>query len=212
MFRLLPKQQQLFERLERMAELGSACSATLSELLESPADAARLLPKSAELEQGADDLHHELQTSIGHGAAGSLDPTVLLELAGLLDDVVDAPDVAAHRLVLYKARGIRPHAATQARLLTQACRALAECIKALRTGRPRAEILTHVVEVNRVENEGDAAVREALAALFTTETDAIELIKWKELHEVIEEGLDVAERAANLIGRLTLEVESRSRR
>ena len=62
----------------------------------------------------------------------------------------------------------------------------------------------HAVEVNRLENEADRLLRDQLAALFEDGTDAIEVIKWKELYDTLEKTLDSAEDAANVLESVTI--------
>jgi uncharacterized protein Yka (UPF0111/DUF47 family) len=59
-------------------------------------------------------------------------------------------------------------------------------------------ILNHCVEINTLENEGDVALRSIMADLFENEKDAIELIKWKDIYQLLEEAIDVCEDVSNI--------------
>ena len=60
-------------------------------------------------------------------------------------------------------------------------------------------IQTKIIEVNRIENQGDDAYRKIITNLFTSETDTLEIMKWKEIYEYMEKTLDACEDVANII-------------
>ena len=199
MFRLMPKQLQLFERFERIAALGVEAAATLGELLRAPDQAATLIPRIEQLEQQSDDINHEALEMLQKGVSAPFERSELIQLLGELDDLVDGADAAAHRLVLYRVQTIKPEALQLGEILVKTATELVQTVRALRTGKPKEAILASVVEVNRLENQGDAVMRAAIGALFTSEQNAIELIKWKELFEILEEAIDTCEHVANRI-------------
>lgn len=199
MFRLMPKQQQLFERFERMATLGVEAAGALGELLRAPDQAPTLLPKIEALEQQGDALNHEAMEMLQKGVSAPFERSELIALLGELDDLVDGADAAAHRLVLYRVQAIKPEALQLGDILVKTAAELVQTVRALRTGKAKEAILASVVEVNRLENQGDAVMRAAIGALFTSEQNAIELIKWKELFEILEEAIDTCEHVANRI-------------
>jgi uncharacterized protein Yka (UPF0111/DUF47 family) len=61
-----------------------------------------------------------------------------------------------------------------------------------------------IIEVNRIENEGDIVYRRALTKLFKNEKDPIEIIKWKQLYELLEESMDSCENVANIVEGLVM--------
>jgi predicted phosphate transport protein (TIGR00153 family) len=198
-FRLMPKQLQLFERFERLAALGVEAAAALGELLRAPDQAATLVPRIEQLEQQGDDINREALEMLQKGVSAPFERSELLSLLGELDDLCDAADAAAHRLVLYRVKTIKPEALVLGEILVKTATELVQTVRALRTGKPKETILASVAEVNRLENQGDVVMRGAIGALFTSEQNAIELIKWKELFEILEEAIDTCEHVANRI-------------
>ena len=201
MFRLMPKQLKLFERMEGMAQLAVQCSGLLRRILENLKSPAELLAQMEKLEQQGDDMHHEALKMISKGVSTPFDGTELLEMLAELDDVIDSCDVAAHRLVLYKVHTLKPEAVALAQLLESACAEMAKTVVALRMAKNADGVLEHVIEVNRVEDEADRILRQAVGGLFEHEKDAIEIIKWKEIYEILEEATDKCEHVANAIER-----------
>ena len=204
MFRLMPKQQQLFERFERMSALGLEAAGLLNSLLEKPAQAEELVPKLEKVEQQCDDANHQAQAMLQKGVTFPIERDEILELLNLLDDLSDGAVAAAHRLVLYRVQGIKPEALQLGAIFVKAAAELEKAVRGLRSAKEKDAVLKPVVEVNRLENEGDAIMRKAIGTLFAEEKDAIELIKWKELFEILEDTLDGCERAANLVESIIL--------
>ena len=207
MFRLMPKQQQLFERFERIAALAVEAAGLLNQLLAHPERSAELLPKLEAVEQAGDDANHEALAMLQKGATFPIGRDEIVQLLSELDDLVDGADAAAHRLVLYRVKAIKPEARQLGEILEKASAELLKCVRALRTGKDNEAVLAPVVEVNRLENEGDKVMRGAIGTLFADEQNAVELIKWKELFEILEDNIDGCETVANLVEAIILKNE-----
>jgi uncharacterized protein Yka (UPF0111/DUF47 family) len=83
-----------------------------------------------------------------------------------------------------------------ARVLHAAARQIAEAMPRLRGFR---DISHYTVELNRLENDGDRIVREAIASLFDTGIDPMVVIRWKDIFERLEEAIDATEHVANIL-------------
>ena len=118
-----------------------------------------------------------------------------------LDDVLDFTNAAANRLVMYKITEPPPAAAELAGLIVLQSEELARGVSLLEKN---GAVLKHCDEVNRLEDEADHVSRRAIALLFDNEKDPIQLIKLKELYEVLEIATDKAEDAANVLEAIVL--------
>jgi uncharacterized protein Yka (UPF0111/DUF47 family) len=117
-------------------------------------------------------------------------------LASSLDDVLDFMNAAAERVAMYKITNPPPAAAQLSRLILLQCEELGHAVGHLQKN---GDVLARCVEIKRYENEADDASREAIGKLFDREKDPINLIKIKELLEVLENATDKAEDAANVL-------------
>jgi uncharacterized protein Yka (UPF0111/DUF47 family) len=122
-------------------------------------------------------------------------------LSSSLDDVLDFVNAAATRMMLYRITAPPPAAAELAGLIVQQSEELAKAVSLLQDNQ---KVLDHCVEVNRLENEADRVSRKAIAELFEHEKDPIQLIKMKELYEVLETATDKGEDAANVLEAVAL--------
>lgn len=139
------------------------------------------------------DLIHLLNTSRGRPPIARED---VHGLATALDDVVDLTEEVADFMALYGIEAPMSQAEQLAGILHAACRSLAEALAALGDGDSANH---HLVEVNRLENEGDRIVREALASLFAGGIDPILIIRWKDVFERLEEAIDACETVAHIL-------------
>jgi uncharacterized protein Yka (UPF0111/DUF47 family) len=125
-----------------------------------------------------------------------------------LDDVIDAMEASSERIWLYEITVATPEARALAKNLIEAALQLKVAIHGLRhVKRDRDRILVACVEVNRLENANDETLREGLAKLFKGERDAVVIMKWKEVYEILEQATDRCEDVANVIEGVVLENE-----
>jgi uncharacterized protein Yka (UPF0111/DUF47 family) len=117
-------------------------------------------------------------------------------MAGALDDIVDLIDDSARAMVIFNVRESTTHAREFADVILRMAVQLHEAISALE--RP-ADISPRLVELHRLENEGDDIYHAAIAELFRDATDPLTVIKWKEIYEKLESAVDRCESVANII-------------
>ena len=122
-----------------------------------------------------------------------------------MDDITDAIDAAAKRLVLYEVEGPTEDLRKLTGALVQAIKALANAIAGLRNIRRNMKQLQEdCIEVHRLENESDVYHNQALRTLFSGKPDPLMVIKWKEIYEIVEGAVDNCEDVANIISGLVL--------
>jgi predicted phosphate transport protein (TIGR00153 family) len=139
------------------------------------------------------DLIHLLNTS---RARPPIERGDVLGLATALDDVVDLTEEVADFMALYGIEAPMAQAEQLAGVLHAACRSLSEALGRLDDV---GSLNPYLVEVNRLENEGDRIVREALASLFAGGIDPILIIRWKDVFERLEEAIDACETVAHIL-------------
>ena len=111
-------------------------------------------------------------------------------------DIIDLIDEVADYLGLYKIEAPMEQSQRMAHILLQATRQIAEAMPRLRTFQ---DLSHYTVEVNRLENDGDRVVREALASLFDHGTDPMVVIRWKDIFDRLEAAVDSTETVANIL-------------
>jgi len=152
-----------------------------------------------EYEHKCDAMIHELYARVHAAFITPIDREDIYLLAKCLDDIMDELDESAHLFQVYNATEIKPEAIRVSALIVDAAAHLTELIRLMPNMKAIERMNEHIIEVNRLENQGDAIYREELTKLFKNETDAISLVRWKGIFSRLEKALDACEAVANAI-------------
>jgi predicted phosphate transport protein (TIGR00153 family) len=155
-----------------------------------------------QVETEGDDLTRNLITLLNTQYVTPFDREDIYLLATEIDDVVDYLEEASDLLGLYGVEMPTRHAVEQCGVIVRACEQLAIACDNLKGMRGVQDAL---VELKRLEDEGDQILRDALASLFRDEgIDPLIVIRWKDIYEALERALDACETAANVIGNIVV--------
>jgi predicted phosphate transport protein (TIGR00153 family) len=202
--RFIPKQEKfydLFEELINKIEEGGKVFLCMVEQYEYPLPK---ITKLKELEHEADVITHRTYEKMHKSFLTPLDREDIYALVNKMDSILDMIEASAARMSLYKVKKPTKVIIDQARILNEAISKVKLIVYAMRDMKNSKMIIDACVEINTLENEGDIVLRTAMVDLFEHEKDAIELIKWKEIFERIEEALDVCEDVSNIIEGIVL--------
>jgi predicted phosphate transport protein (TIGR00153 family) len=147
-------------------------------------------------EQEGDRITHDVIQMLNRKISAPMDREDVYGLASVLDDIVDYTEEAADFLGLYGIEAPMEQAQQLSGVLRDSCRNLAAALTKLQE---LGDLHHHLVEVHRLENEGDRITREALASLFANGIDPMVVIRWKDIFERIEQAIDACEHAANIL-------------
>jgi uncharacterized protein len=191
-----PKEREFFDLFEEAGANIVRAAELLERMLEGWPDNAALARDVVVCEQEGDRITHDIIQRLNSTFVTPIDREDIYALASALDDVVDFIEEVSDFLALYRIEAPMDQATELARILHQSSRAIADAIPRLRTFR---DIHHYTVEVNRLENDGDRVVRQALASLFETGIDPMLVIRWKDIFERLEDGIDATETVANIL-------------
>jgi predicted phosphate transport protein (TIGR00153 family) len=194
--RLIPHDAKFFELFAELSGYLTEGATLLRSILEDPRDLDMRVAQVQAVEHKGDRATHAIMTKLNQSFITPFDREDIHKLASSLDDVLDFTNAAANRLVMYKIKEPPPDAAELAGLIVLQSEELARGVSMLESN---GAVLKHCEEVNRLEDEADHISRRAIARLFDTEKDPIQIIKLKELYEVLEVATDKAEDAANVL-------------
>ena len=191
-----PREREFFDLFEEAGANIVRAAELLERMLEQWPDRGELGRDVVVCEQEGDRITHDIVQRLNSSFVTPIDREDIYALASALDDIVDFIEEVADFLALYRIEAPNSRAQEMARILHQATRAIAGAIPRLRSFK---DIHHYTVEVNRLENEGDRVVRQALASLFERGIDPMLVIRWKDIFERLEEAIDATERAANIL-------------
>jgi predicted phosphate transport protein (TIGR00153 family) len=153
------------------------------------------------IERIGDEMTHAVLTKLNQTFITPFDREDIHALTSSLDDVLDFINSAAARIITYRISNPPPVALDLSRIILLQAQELHRALPLLRKN---GDILSHCVEINRLENEADVVSRAAIGQLFDQEKDPITLIKTKELIEILELATDKAEDVANVLETVVL--------
>jgi predicted phosphate transport protein (TIGR00153 family) len=154
-----------------------------------------------EIEHAGDDLTHSILLKLNTTFITPFDREDIHSLASSLDDVLDFIYAAGERLQMYRIHSPLPAAIELCGLICAQCETISSAVMALGKN---DEVLRLCAKVSAAEREADYTARGAIATLFEKERDPIQLIKLKELYEVLETATDKADDVANILESIVL--------
>ncbi|MFB3926205.1 MAG: DUF47 domain-containing protein [Syntrophales bacterium] len=202
--RIIPKDERFYELFEELADKIEEGGKLFTEILERYEYSEPKLSKLKEIEHEADIITHRTYEKMHKTFLTPLDREDIYALVNKMDSILDMIEAAAVRMHLYKIKKPNEEIIELARVLNEAIGGVKKIVYALKDKKNSKMILKACVEINTLENEGDYILRTTVARLFEREKDAIELIKWKEICERIEEALDVCEDVSNIVEGIVL--------
>jgi predicted phosphate transport protein (TIGR00153 family) len=157
-------------------------------------------------ESAGDILTHDTVKHLHETWITPLDRFDIHGLISKLDDVLDLIEAVSERLVLFRITEVRPAAVELARVLLKACQDMQRAMQHFpKLAAKSKDLLDICVEINRLENEADAIYRRAIAELFHNGNDPIDVMKWRDIFDNIEEATDRCEDVANIVEGVVLE-------
>jgi hypothetical protein len=194
---LVPQRKEFFQLFNQASANAVAISRALVDLLaQAPNGSQERIRDIKDLEHEGDRLTHEVVNLLNRTFVTPFDRDDMYRLAGALDDICDHVDEAAGNIVGYGVREIRPAAKAQGDVILRAASKLQEAVARLDGFKDSSRQL---MELRSLEDEGDHLNREAVSELFRTTDDAIAIIRWKDIHEALEEAVDACENAADVL-------------
>jgi uncharacterized protein len=197
MFSLIPKEVKFFDMFVRSAENLLRAAQILKEVSE---DFGTL---SERLEHDSDQITHEIMEKLNKTFVTPIDREDIHELTAALDDCMDFIEAATERMVLYKLRSPAAELKQIAEVILKQAEEINYVLPKLKDLK-HADVMGHCIEINRLENEGDRILRNAVARLFDNKTDPLEVIKWRDIYEYLETATDKCEDVAVVIEGISL--------
>jgi uncharacterized protein len=195
-FRLIPREEKFFADFITLADRIVSGATLLERMLASDPPSWDVALQIKQVESECDSLTHNIIQRLNSTFVTPIDREDIHALAKSLDDVMDAIDAAAAVTRRYRMAQLRYGARELASLTWQSAMQVKVAVEALER---KKEVHAVAVEVNRLENAADDIHDEALRRLFEEEKDAITVIKWKEVLDLLEEATDRCEDCANVL-------------
>jgi hypothetical protein len=203
--RLTPRERGFYPLFVQAAEIIADAADQLATLVAAePPNREAIAKQIKELETEGDELTHQILIKLNSSFITPFDREDIHELVGGLDDIVDTIDALAKRFVLYHVQSMEPEFVEQTKVLVRATEVLSDAVYRLRKSRKLSQLHDALVEIHRLENVGDDNNHAAMSRLFDGRTGPLEVMKWKELYDLVETAIDACEDVGNTLERIVL--------
>ncbi|MGE5598422.1 MAG: DUF47 domain-containing protein [Bacteroidota bacterium] len=193
------RDNQFFRLFETAAANVAEAAQVLSKITRHPGDKEAMTAELESLEHRGDELTHDLIAELNRAFITPIDREDIFLIAKETDNVIDAIEATAHRFIMLDVNDSTPAAQELARLIDAGAKELVNVMRELRRPKSIACDNRCVVEINRLEDEGDRIYRDAVKKLYADGGDILAIIKWREIYDHLEDTLDALEDVANIV-------------
>lgn len=199
--RLIPRDEGFFGLFNGLASKMKVSAGLLRSMFAEPERLDHFTAAIKVVEHEADAITHEVALRLDRSFVTPLDREDIYRLTQELDTVVDLIDGTARRATMFRLKESKPYAEQLAAILEQSIEALEMSVREVKD---RRNVARHSLDVKRLEEQGDMVYSDAIRDLFDGSPDPIEVIKWKEVYDTLEEALDRCKTAAILLESISL--------
>jgi predicted phosphate transport protein (TIGR00153 family) len=199
MFGINQKEQEFYNLFNETMLLICQSSEALLDLLTNFEDVKEKAGKIKQIELDCDNQTHKVLEVLNSAFITPFDREDMYQIIKSMDNIVDDVEEIANRFSIFNVKIIKSPTIEMANLIKESTLELKDLFENINQIGKNDIIMNKIIEINRLENEGDFFHRKALEELFNNETDSVELIKWKYLFELLEQALDDCEGIANLV-------------
>lgn len=198
-FNFFPKEFNFFDLFETQVNCAVEAARYFKELVSKDGVNEAALSKMHQIEHQGDEAAHVIIKQLNQTFITPFDREDIYALTKELDDIVDMIYTIVSRLKVYKIEGVNKDLVEFASVIEQSVAGVSTAVKAMRNMKNPKIISDSCVEVNRLENVGDAMRDKVLGELFEKEKDPIMVIKLKEIYEDAETVLDICEDVVHVV-------------
>lgn len=204
LFKFLPKGFNFFDLFDKQVDFAVDAANYFKELTAKGSINAESLNKIEAIEHQGDEVAHDIFEHLNKTFITPFDREDIHGLAKELDNITDMINTIASRLRIYKITSVDKNLVEFASVISESVNAVSCAVKGLRNIKNSKTIQEACVEINRLENVGDAMRDRVLAELFEKSKDPIAVIKWKEIYQDAETVLDICEDVTHVVGAIML--------
>ncbi len=203
--RFMPQEGRFFEYFNEHAEQIVAGSRELAAMMTSFDNLDRRAYSIETIEKKADHITHQTVQLLHKTFITPLDRDAIHTLITTMDDILDLIEDVAHSIFLYDIKSVTPEAHKLAEICVISAEKVQAAVRLLPKTENAAEIMLLCEEIDRLESDADHIMRSAMAKLFREEPDVLNIIKMKEIYELLETVTDKCEDVANIVEGIVVE-------
>ena len=199
LFREKRNEEDYFDLFVSMSELTCTAARDLNDLINNYTDIAGRIDAVKDVEHACDQKEHIIVRQLNQSFITPIDQEDINEIAKHMDTITDAIEDTAYSFKMFNVHAITEDAKKLSALIVQCTEELMRLMTELRHWKTSKTINQSIIEVNRIENEGDEVYRNAMTSLFSGGMDTLDVVKWKDIYGFFEQSLDACEDVANTV-------------
>lgn len=203
-FSLLPREDSYFALFTKAADTANRGAIRLNELMANYVQVSVAMNEIKDIEHQGDKITHEIIDRLNRSFITPLEREDIHALVHSIDDIIDWIDAATVRLHVYEIDQPTEELRSLVAVLARSAAEVKETVAALANLKQADAIFAKCKHIKQLEHQSDEIFRLALQRLFREEKDALQVIKWKEIYEKIEQATDMCERVAKIIEAIVL--------
>ncbi|MBF0106013.1 MAG: DUF47 domain-containing protein [Deltaproteobacteria bacterium] len=204
----LPKDKKFFSQFNQMSKKIEEGAAAMVLLLNNFDKIETKAQEVKRIEHECDSITHETLNYLNTTFVTPFDHSDIYDLVSQMDDIMDYMETAANSIELFKLKVPSPDIKSMGELLRDASGVLTQAIACLDDHKNKQKILSHCNHIDSLEKEADRVFRKAIAGLFADKDNnkirTIDVLKWKEVFESVEDAMDACKKVANTIESIIL--------
>ncbi len=193
------KEANYFDMFIESVEYACNASQKLLDLVRNYVDVENKAIAMHEIEHAGDIHFHALYEQLNRSFMTPIEREDILLIGQSIDDVTDLIEDIANRFVMFNIQKLRDDTIPFVELIVKACSALKIAVSEFKLFKKSKILASKIIELNDVEEEGDRYYMNAVRRLFTTEKDGLEILKWREIYQIMEDCLDACEEVADVL-------------
>lgn len=199
MFSLSPKDDKFFDLFIENSETIYETALLFKDFAMDMSDPEQKLKSIKDKEKESDNQQHNILSELNKTFITPFDREDIYAISKKMDDIVDFIEASASRFVMFNVTTVTEDIYPLIDLVVKACKDIIELMKQFKHMRNNEKLSEIIIEINKFEEEGDRVFREVVRKLFVADIPIIDVIKWREIFQCVENTIDACETVANII-------------
>lgn len=196
---LTPKEDKFYDLFINSAHIIYDSSIMLSNLMKDLSGIDNKIKEIEDMEHKGDKQVHDILEQLNQTFITPIDREDIYAIAKQLDDILDFIEATAHRFAMFNVKTAEKDAIILGDMIVSSCKEVISLMEELKIMKKSKKLSEKIIEINRLEDEGDKIYRTAITNMFKGDIPALEVLKWREIYEYIEMTLDACEEVANIV-------------
>lgn len=193
---------KFYKWFEEASENNYKAALLLEKLCKNFKNPKKISEQIHDLEHEGDKISHQIHSEINSVFITPLDREDIIRLTGTLDDVIDLIHASASKIVTYNVKKVSPSARQFSEIIVSSTKVVVQTLPKLRHRRTFTQVHKSIIEINKLENKADDLLRKSLAELFKNPKNPIDVIRWRDIYEIMEDVTDKTEEIAHVLQNL----------